>query len=37
MKSENRRWIVKHKSALVLDVFKGKTSLSEVNHAETFA
>ena len=33
MKSENRRWTAKRKSALVLDVFKGKTTVSEASRA----
>lgn len=32
MKSENRPWTAKRKGALVLDVFKGKTNVSGVNH-----
>ena len=31
MKSENRRWTAKRKSALVLDIFKGKTTVSEAS------
>ena len=31
MKSENRRWAAKRKSALVLDIFKGKTTVSEAS------
>ena len=30
-KSENRRWTAKPKSALVLDIFKGKTTVSEAS------
>ena len=33
MKSENRRWTAKRKSALVLDIFKGKTTVSEASRA----
>lgn len=28
MKPENRRWAAKRKSALVIDIFKGKTTVS---------
>ncbi|PMC13657.1 transposase [Oligella urethralis] len=31
MKSENRRWTAKRKSALVLDIFKSKTTVSEAS------
>ena len=31
MKSESRRWTAKRKSALVLDIFKGKTTVSEAS------
>lgn len=37
MKAENRRWTAKRKSALVMDIFKGKTTVSEASRAYDIA